>query len=445
MSRMAPARDRALREDAIFKISTRRYLRLGFATAFLLVGVLGGWAALASISGAVVAPGTVVVGSNVRDVEHLTGGIVAALHVANGDTVGAGDALVTLDDTQTRAGRDIVATQLLSLRARLDRLIAERDRAPEITFRAAVTERADDPAFAELIAAQRAVFAARRATIVGQSAQLEEQLQQLRGEIGGLNAQRRANRDEMALIVDELSDLEALLADDLVPKTRVTERRRQTVRLAGEDGDLTAQIATARGRIAETRMKMLQLRTEFAEGVLGEIADLRTEIAALTERDVAATDELARVEIVAPVSGTVHELSLTTVGGVVAPGETLMRIVPAGDDLVIEARIAPQDVDDIAAGQPADVVLSGLPTRTTPRLDGVVTTVSADSTTDPATGLAHFTARVALTDAALAELGAATLVPGMPADVFIATRERTVLDYLLEPLLDATDLAFTES
>jgi len=431
--------------EPIFATSMKRYVVIGMVTSLVLVVGFGGWAALANISGAVIAPGRVVVGSSVKEVQHREGGIVSAINVRNGDFVEAGDVLVVLDDTQTRAGFNLVAAQLTALRARMDRLAAERDKADAVTFREELAARADDPVVAELLASQRAVFAARKATLDGQTAQLGEQIAQLREQIGGLVAQQDAKRREIALVADELADLRQLSSRDLVPRSRVIAREREAVRLDGEDGDLTARIAAARGRVAEIRMQVLQIEKEFQRTVLDEISELQTEIATLAERNVAADDQLTRVALRAPESGTVHELGVNTVGGVVAPGATLMKIVPLSDDLVVEARVAPINIDEVALGQEADVMFSGLPLRETPKLKGRVAKISADRSTDEATQQDYFEVEVVLQEEELALLGEVRLVPGMPAEVFIRTRDRTVLSYLLEPLMDAANIAFTES
>jgi HlyD family secretion protein len=442
MNAPAPSED----PDApIFATSMKRYVTIGVITSLVLVFGFGGWAALANISGAVVAPGRVVVGSSVKEVQHREGGIVEAIHVANGDFVDKGELLVELDDTQTRAGRNLVAAQLMSLRARMDRLAAERDKKESVTFRKELAESSDKTAVAEVLESQRAVFAARKETLDGQTAQLDEQIAQLQEQIGGLEAQRDAKRQEIELVKDELADLRQLQSRDLVPRSRVTAREREAVRLEGEEGDLTARIASAKGRVAEIRMQVLQIEKEFQRTVLDEISALQTEIATLAERNVAADDQLSRVELRAPESGVVHELSVTTVGGVVAPGATLMKIVPRTDDLVVEARVAPINVDEVAVGQDADVMFSGLPLRETPKLSGEVIKVSADRSIDEATGQAYFEVKVTLAEEELERLGDVQLVPGMPAEVFIRTRDRTVLSYLVEPLMDAANLAFNES
>lgn len=429
----------------IFRMSMQRYVTMGFVTVAVLVLGFGGWAAATNIAGAVVAPGYLVVSSNVKEVQHREGGIVSGILVANGDAVAADDLLVTLDDTQPRAGRDLVEAQLFSLQARLDRLGAERDGKDTVVFRRSLLDRDGDPDLTDAMASQTGAFAARKASLVGQTGQLQEQINQLEEQITGLDLQRTAKRQEIALVANELEDLRQLQRRDIVPRSRVTEREREAVRLQGEDGDLTARIATARGRIAEISLQVLQTETEFQRTVLEEIAEVQTEVATLAERNVAASDELSRIEIRAPVAGVVHELAISTVGGVVQPGATLLTIVPQTDDLVVEVRVAPINIDEIHPGQPADVMFSGLSSRSTPRLSGAVSRVSADIIRDERTQQEFFKVRVTLPETERARLGDVVLLPGMPASAFIKTRDRTVLDYLVEPLMKAANITFRES
>ncbi|MEM8552718.1 MAG: HlyD family type I secretion periplasmic adaptor subunit [Pseudomonadota bacterium] len=442
-------REPAVTEDPnapIFAVSMRRYVELGAIAALVLVIGFGGWAAMANLAGAVVAPGTVSVGSRVKEVQHREGGIVSVIHVDDGDHVDAGDVLIELDDTQSRAARDMVKSQLVSYRARMDRLTAERLKADEIIFRKEITDRANEPVIAEMMAGQRGIFAARRATLEGQTAQFNEQLAQLDEQIAGLEGQRVAKEREIELVRDELADLQQLLRRDLVPRSRVVAREREAVRLEGEEGDLKARIATARGRIAEIRVQILNVEKEFQQTVFDDIERLQTEIATLTERNVAADDELSRVVVKAPVTGIIHDMQVSTIGGVVPPNGSILKVVPEEDELIVVARASPINVDEISPGQEADVMFSGLPFDSTPKLKGKVKNVSADAKQDEQTRMDYFSVSIALPESELARLGdSVVLTPGMPAEVFIRTRDRTVLNYLVEPLLDAANVAFRET
>lgn len=413
----------------------RRAVTVGVLAVALLVGGGGAWAAIAKLASAVIAPGTLIAESDNKKVQHKTGGIVKSIAVANGDHVEAGEVVVTLDDTTTRANLAIVRARLVEFEAQLARLEAERAGAATVTYPASLAERASDPAVAKVLDGERTLFAARRAALEGQTSQLSERIAQLREQIAGLEAQKTAKEEEIALIEGELVGLEDLLEKGHVPVTRVIALKRDKARLEGELGALVSQIATTRGRITETELQVIQVTSDFMEKVTQAIRTAQAEIAPLMEQEVAAVDELARTEIRAPRSGRVHEATVHTVGGVVGPGETLMTIVPDEDDLLIEVRVGAVDVDQLTVGQKATLVVAALDQRTTPILHGHVVWVSPDLSKDPQTGASFYTARLALEPGELDRLGGKALQAGMPVEAFIATGEKTVLDYLVEPLM----------
>ncbi len=423
--------------------SIRRHLIAGGLLAGLLVIGAGGWAATTQLSGAVIAPGTIVVESYEKRVQHPTGGIVAALKVRDGDAVHAGDLLVRLDATIPEANLAVVTRTLNELAADRARLEAERDGADALSFPPELTAAAGSDAEAgRLVAAAAALFAARRTALDGQKAQLREGVTQLRQEIEGLEAQHAATERQAALVNADLANVEDLFKRDLVPVQRLTDLRREAARLAGEAGRLTAAVAEARGRIAETELKIIQLDQDRQTEVLKELRETEAKIGEYTERRVGAEDELRRIDIRSPQDGIVHELAVHTVGGVVAPGDTLMLIVPATDILAIDARIAPQDVDQIFVGQRAVLRLTAFNQAVTPEFNGTVTRVSADLVEDPNGASAYYLVRIALD--ASADLGRLKLVPGMPAEVHVQTGERTALSYFVKPLTDQIARAFQE-
>lgn len=412
----------------------RRDLVIGGLVCVFLVGGVGGWAATAELGGAVIAPGQVVVSSSVKTVQHRDGGIVGEIHVEDGAPVAAGDLLIRLDATAARARKAILDAELVALEARYARLDAEREARDSLRLGAPLADRLDEPAVAEAVDGERRVLAASRETLAGQVEQLEERQAQLRQEIVGLEAQRDAKDAEIDLIGDELVGLRSLLANGHVPKTRVIALERNAVRLRGEYGELVARIAMTEGRISETRMQTLQLSRDTRETALAEIREVSTRLSDLRERLIAAEDDLARIDIRAPSEGVVHELAVHTVGGVVAPGEAVLQIVPHADRLVIETRVAPTDIEQLRIGQASVVSLNAFDMRETPQLNGQVQRISPDLSQDPRTGASYYTVRIALSEAELARLDGKELVPGMPAEVFIQTRARSVLGYLLEPL-----------
>lgn len=417
------------------KAEIRRAVTVGVLALVLLVGGGGTWAAVARLASAVIAPGTLIAESDNKKVQHKTGGIVKSISVSNGDHVEAGQVIVTLDDTTTRANLAIVRARLVEFEAQLARLEAERAGSDTVTYPPALAARATDPSVAKVLDGERTLFEARRDALSGQTSQLDERILQLHEQIAGLEAQKVAKEQEIELIEGELIGLEDLLAKGHVPVTRVIALKRDKARLEGELGALVSQIATTRGRITETELQVIQVKSDFMEKVTQAIRTAQAEIAPLMEQEVAAVDELARTEIRAPRSGRVLEATVHTLGGVVGPGETLMTIVPDEDELLVEVRIGATDIDKLGVGQAATLMVAALDQRTTPILHGRVVWVSPDLSKDPQTGASYYTARLALQPGELARLGDKQLVAGMPVEAFIATGEKSVLDYLVEPLM----------
>jgi HlyD family secretion protein len=422
----------------------RRQTRAIVVAALLLVIGLGGWAATTEFSGAVIASGQLVVDSNVKKVQHPTGGVVGTLHVHEGMRVGAGDIVVRLDDTQTRANLAIVVKALNELAARQAREEAERDGADAVTFAADLLARKDDPDVAKAVAGELRQFEIRRAARDGQKAQLRERTVQLRQEIGGYEAQIASKEKQIDWITKELVGVNELWEKNLIPYMRVTSLERDKERLAGERGQLIAAIAQGKGKITETELQILQVDQEMRTEVGKDLAEIRAKTAELVERKVAAEDALKRVDIRAPIDGVVHQLTVHTVGGVIAPGEAIMLIVPMADSLQVEAKVAPQEIDQLRIGQPAVLRFVAFSQRTTPEIDGVVTRISADVTEDPKSGARYYTIRIGVPEPEITRLGSVKLVPGMPVEALIQTSPRTVMSYLVKPFHDQLARAFRE-
>ncbi|RCK39691.1 hemolysin secretion protein D [Thalassospira profundimaris] len=422
----------------------RQHSLVGGGIVLLLFFGMMLWLMVAQLSGAVVASGKLVVESNVKDVQHSDGGIIGEIHVRDGDRVTAGDLLIRLDDTMARASLGIVETQLSSLAARRMRLTAERDNLSELPIPDLFTDRLDDPAVGDLIAAERNLFTARRNSLEGEKEQLSQKRAQLSETIIGLNAQKTANEEERRHIVDELTGLEGLFAKQLVPITRVAALRRERASLDGTHGELTASIAATRMQISETEMQMLQLDRDRQTEVLGELTDIDQQIAELMQKQIALRDQLRRIDIRAPYDGTVYQMSVHTVGGVIAAGDRIMGIVPDQDELVIEAHISPRDIEQVVLGQDAVLRFTAFNQRTTPELSGSVLFVAADLERDELTGDTYYIVRVRISAGEVARLDGRDLVPGMPVEVFLATGERTALSYLIKPLSDQFARAFRE-
>ena len=425
--------------------SIRRHLALGLALGAVLVVGVGGWATFTQISGAVIAPGQLVVESDVKKVQHPTGGVVGELRVDEGMRVKAGDILIRLDETQTRANLDIILKALDELSARRARDEAERDGAAAITFPPELLARKDsDPSVAHLIEGETRLFKSRVAGREGQKAQLRERVQQLREEIKGLTEQVAAKAREVGFITGELQGVRELYAKNLVPLARVNALERDAARLDGERGKLLASTASARGKIAETELQILQIDGDMRTETGKDLAEIRGKWSEYVEKRVAAEDQLKRVDMRAPQSGTVHQMTVHTIGGLVTPSEPAMLIVPEADQLAVEVKIQPQDIDNVRLDQAAVLRFSAFNQRTTPEIDGVVSRVSADVTSDPKTGMSYYTARIRVPEDQKERLGTARLVPGMPVETFMQLGNRSVLSYLTKPLTNQIAKAWKE-
>ena len=423
----------------------RFYQMLGLAGLLVVFGSLGAWAAMSSISGAVIASGTIVVAGHSKQVQNRDGGIVAEIRVADGDFVEAGDLLVRLDETETKAELAIIESVLDEVVARRARLRAERDAAVEIRFPSDLMARRDSANVAELLQGQERLFASRRAVLDGRKEQLNQRIDQLEQEIAGITAQAISTSEQSRLIGGELQSLKMLLEDGLVPLTRVRSLEREQARLLGDTGQHEAEIARARARIGETRLEILQLEDDARSKMLEELSEAESRLAELSERRLEAKTKLARTSMRAPLAGVVHELTVHTIGGVVAPGETIMQIVPQSSELVVEAQVRPQDIDEIAEGQSAIVRFTAFNQRNTMQADAEVVHVAADASQQTRDAPPSFAVRLRLQAGEVDKQGDLTLKPGMPADVFIQTRERTPLSYLLQPLSDQIARSFRES
>lgn len=427
-----------------FGRSLRRLALVGTAAVALFAGTVGVWAVATTLSGAVVASGQFVVDGNVKKVQHATGGIVGELRVREGDRVEQDAVLIRLDDTVTRANLQVLVKQLDEFAARRARLQAERDRRDGVTIAPELAGRLSETAIAELIAAEQSLFEARRAARDGQKAQLGKRISQLQDEIVGLRAQQTALDRQGVLIREELEAVHDLYAKNLVSLNRRAALERETARLDGQKGQLIASVAQSEGKIAETELQIIQIEDALREEVMKELREIQARSAELSERRIAAEDQLKRVEIRAPSAGFVHQLAVHTIGGVISPAEPAMLIVPAEDTLQVEARVKPPDIDQIALGQQAQVRLHAFNQRATPELKGTVSRISADTSRDQQTGATFYTIRVAVPADELARIAPHRISAGMQAEVFVRTEDRTPLEYIVKPLKDQIAKAFRE-
>ena len=432
--------------DVIATRDVNRYALYSFVAIAVLVFGFGGWAVFTQLSGAVIAGGTVVVESSAKRVQHQEGGIVAEIDARNDDYVEAGQVLLKLDDTALRASLAIVQTQLnesLAIEARLTAEIMGKD---EIDFPAELDARADDPQVAQILAAQRDTLSARKDVRLGSIEQLNQQVDQLKSQKAGLELQKTSIEQQVAVVDGEYERLQGLLKDNLVDRGRVDDLIRQQAQLTGQLGSAGASLDQTTATIAEREVMIKQVDSEFLSKALDDLQVLRQKIAELTQQKVAGEDRLRRVVLTAPQAGVVHESIVHTVGGVVAPGETLMMIVPTQDRLVIEVRLNPLDVDKVSVGQKVIIRIPGFNARITPDLPARVMQIAPDLTRDQQTGISYFQARVMLDDDAIRLLPKGeNLLPGMPAEAYIQTGNRTVLTYLLEPLEEQFRRAMREN
>jgi HlyD family type I secretion membrane fusion protein len=426
-------------------VSTRRTVLAGVAVICFTFGGFFGWSAYAELSSAVIASGTVMVDSNRKAIQHMEGGIVKEILVRNGNTVAAGALLLRLDETRARASLAIVQSKLDQALAAQARLLAEREGAESIVVPTAFAGREADPQLLEILQGQESQFQARRETVKGETGIYEQRIAQIDEQITGFRAQQQSKSRQIELIEEELAGLKTLLAKGFAEKPKVLALEREAARLGGERGELIAEVAAAKTSISEAKLQILQLDKDLREKVEQELREVRAEILDLRERVAAASFVLDHLEVRAPEDGVIVGLQVHAHGQVVRPGQTMLEMVPVDDQLVVEAKVRPVDIDNLAIGLEADVVFTAFPQRTTPHLLGSVVYVSADRFEDERSGEAYYLARVSVSEAEAARLGERKLHPGMPADVMIKTGARTALDYLVQPLRDSIMRAWRES
>ncbi|MCS0463725.1 MULTISPECIES: HlyD family type I secretion periplasmic adaptor subunit [Rhizobium] len=421
-----------------------RLTLIALAAIILLVGVLGGLAATVHLHGAVIASGALVVDSYIKPVQHQTGGTVGKVFIKDGDRVQAGQILIHLDDARTRANLAIVSKRIKELTARIARLSAERDLKEAIEFPETLVRDQASVGVATIIDGEQQLFNDRRSSKLGRKAQLTERVRQLSKQTQGLAAQQDGKRKAVAIINEELANLQPLLNQGIIPATRVYALQRDAAELTGGLGSLVASAAEINVKIAETELQIIQIEDDQRTEVSDQLRQAENEMGEYAERLVAAEDELKHIDIRAPQKGVVHQLAVHASGAVVKPGEEIMQIVPSDDTLTPELKLAPQDIDQVVVGQDVTLRFSAFSQRTTPELNGRVTKIAADLTTDERTGQSYYTLRILLPEQEWARLGHLVPVAGMPVEAFIQTGERTALAYLTKPITDQVARAFKE-
>lgn len=408
---------------------------------FLILG-LGGWSASARLSGAVVVPGAVTVDQNLKSVQHRDGGIVSDIRVRDGDTVTAGQVLIRLEDAQSRAELSILRSQHLESLGRQARLRAERDGLALIDLPPELAS--GDPATEAILRGETRLLDGNHANRESQKQQLELSIRQIGEELIGLEAQRDALNREIVIVDAEHVKLAELTERKLIEAARLVASEREQVQLRGRLGEVGATIARSRAQIGEVRLRILAIDEVARTEAQRELVQVETRLQELSERITAVEDRLSRTDIRAPIDGTVNELNVHTVGGVITPAEVLVTIVPADARLRVEVRLPPTAIDQVFPGQSARLRFTAFNQRTTPELAAQLAQISPATSRDPATGETFYIGFLDVPEAELARLGDLALLPGMPAEVYIATEERTALAYLTKPLTDQFNRAFRE-
>lgn len=424
-------------------IDDKPFRNIGYSVLLLTFGVFGIWSYFAPIDGSAFAQGVVTVKSHRKTVQHLDGGIVKKLIAKDGDYVNAGDVLLILDDTQINAQLEIVKGQLITLLAIESRLLAEREGIERIAYSKSLND-LKDFRIAEAKKSQEEIFSARKSTINGEISVLKQRIIQLNTKIHGLRKQQHSKHVLLNSYKEEISDLRELLAEGFADKKRLRDLERNYAKINGDIAELESEIAENEILVGETQLRILQLKKQFREEVVGKLGEVQSQLYDVNERFIAFQDKAERTIVHAPVQGTVLGMSVHTEGGVIAAGKPILDIVPKEEELIIDAKVNPLDIDRVSIGLKAEVRLIAFKQRVTPSVEGRVVNLSADSLYDEKTNIFYYRALVELLPESERKLSGLTLLPGMPAEVLINTGERTLFEYLIQPVSDAFARAFIE-
>ncbi|CAN7522795.1 HlyD family type I secretion periplasmic adaptor subunit [Rhizobium leguminosarum] len=426
------------------KRSLNRHVAVVGVLSIALVCGIGGWAATSELSSAVIGEGVIVVDGDVKKIQHLTGGIVSELLVSENDHVTAGQVLIRLDGTTTRANLSIVESTLAQLYARRARLKAERIGAESFEVEENITDLTSSTSAQKLLDGEQKLFDSRRSALIGMKSQLASRKDQLAEQVKGLVVQINATNDSLGLIEEELGGIDTLYKKGLVTLQRLNQLKRARADLQGNSGQEIAAKAEAEGKAIEIDRQSIQLDEDRRSEIAKDLTDVEAQIAEYEERRGTAVDQLHRLDITAPLTGRVHELSVHTVNGVIDPGQTLMLVVPENNELTVEAKVATRDIDQVHVGQSVDVRFSAFDQRTTPDVSGEITSIAPDIVKDERTGISYYPLRVKPKAESIARMKTIKLYPGMPAEVFIKIGDRTVISYLTKPLTDQMQHVFRQ-
>lgn len=433
--------------DANNDAPTERYdgfLRMGFLSLIILFAVVVVWGSIAKIQGAVIAPGTLVVETKPKIVQHLDGGIVGEILVKDGDKVLQDQVLMRLDPTMLEANRQIIETRYYETLARVARLEAERDELDEIIWPDQLLGQEQSLSVETAKAGQAKLFTTRRAAALGTIKRLNQRIAQNRNQISGLRSLVASQVAQQDSLMAEISELKRGLDKGIVSQNRYNGVVREQLRLEGDLRRNETEISRLLNVVAETQVDILQARRDRQEEILTDLRTAQTEASDYNEQLISAADQTRRIDVLSPSDGIVHNLAVTTVGGVVQAGQEIMQIIPQDDRLIISAQVQPQDIDQVYEGQPATIRFSAFNQRRTPELNGFVLKSSADSLVDKVTGIPYYQVRLEVPVKELERLEGLQLIPGMPAEAFMQTQSRSVLSYLVKPASDAMRRSFRE-
>ena len=420
-------------------------LGFGFVTVVLLVGVMGGWAALASIEGAVIVGGAIVQEGKNKSVQHDENGVVEKIHVTEGQLVQSGQLLVTLDGTRIHAEREVLRKRLFEMHLKQQRLMATRDGKLDFSLPASLAlESGARKELRSLVDVQLNLFRTVSKRQKNREKQLEERIGYLQQEINSMKAQISSENREISILRKESKGLKSLKRRGLVGQQRYNRIRREQTESDGEISRLQAAIAKIKGQMAEARLQIIESRENLRNETLKELELAEGNIIDLEEKLITANHRLKRLQIKSPNTGYVHELQLRTVGGVIRAGDIIMNIVLQSKRLIVEAKVPPRDIDQVKIGSNGTIRFSAFNQRTTPTVKGVVTFISPDQSLEERTREIYFTTRLAIDPAEAEKLKNLKLIPGMPAEIMIKTNARTVISFLTKPLSDQINRAFRE-
>lgn len=425
-------------------VDESRPLRWGLGVLVVGFGGFLLWAGLAPLDAGVTSPGTVVVATNRKTIQHVSGGTVDRILVDEGSKVKRGDLLVQLNNTEARSQLGIAEAQFISAKAVEGRLLAERTGNAKVDYDPALKAYGDDPRVKQAEALQNQLFTTRRANLKSEIGVLDEQIGGLNEQLKGYQSLKVSRQSQSKWMGDELSGIRDLAKEGYVPKNRMFQLERNAADIDGALADTVANIGRVHNAISETKLRILARKQEYQKDVESQLTDIQKESQALSDRLKSLKYTVASMDIRSPINGTVVGMNIHTVGGVIQPGFHIMDVVPLDEPLIVEAQISPQLISKVNVGLPVDINFPALDRHTTPTIPGTVQTISADRLTDQRTGAPYYLVQVKVTKEGMKMIGEQQIKAGMPAAVVVKTGERSMLNYLVKPLFDRMNIAFKE-